>query len=111
MPVNPNQKDYVSSTIANTAGTILALADGGAITLPAGARSFAGTLETASIRARGDGTIPSTTEGRLIPVGATVYLSESEIGAVQFIRTGSASGVIKGEFYDVPVQVLLGKDG
>lgn len=94
-----NVADYVSSTIAGTAGTILALADGGAITKPASAKSFVGFLETAQIRARGDGTAPTSTEGVVTNVGDRMVLSESEIGLMQFIRTGATSGVIKGHFY------------
>lgn len=72
------------------------------------AKSFVGKLETAQIRARGDGTDPTSSEGVIIDIGDIVYLSETEIAKTKFIRTGSTSGVLKGHFYNVEVDVLLG---
>lgn len=104
-----NIVDYASITIATTSGTILSLADTGSpSSKPGAARSFVGILETAQIRARGDGTIPSTTEGVVIEVGDVIYLDESEIDAMQFIRTGATSGVIKGHYFDQPLSVVRG---
>jgi hypothetical protein len=70
--------------------------------------SFVGRLETAQIRARGDGTAPTSSEGVLINVGDSVVLSESEIRATEFIRTGSSSGVLKGQFYSTDVSMFSG---
>ena len=101
--------DYTSATIANTAGTLLTLADSGMVTgIPDDAESFVGVLETAQVRARGDNTDPSTTEGQVIEVGSTVYLSRAELATMRFIRTGATSGVLKGHFYNLPVADLLG---
>ena len=101
--------DYTSATIAATSGTILALADGGMpTTLPYRALSFKGKLETGQVRARGDGTAATSTEGEVVDIGDTIFLSQTEIGVVQFIRTGGTSGVIKGHFYDVPANELPG---
>ena len=61
--------------------------------------SFVGRLETGQIRARGDGTDPTSSEGVLINPGDTVIMSGSEIDNTAFIRTGSSSGVLKGHFY------------
>lgn len=103
-----NIVDYLSATVATTAGTILALADGGAVSKPSAAKCFIGSLETAQLRARGDGTAPTSSEGELVNVGDTVMLDESEIGAMNFIRTGATSGVLKGHFYDAELSLLVG---
>lgn len=93
--------DYFSFTIANAAGTMFVLADSGFPTsAPNGAKSFKGILQTAQIRVRGDETIPSTTEGEPLSPGDTIYLSADEFYIMQFIRTTSTSGVVKGHFYD-----------
>jgi len=104
-----NAVDYTSATVADTAGTLLALADSGMVTTKPGmARSFVGRLETANIRARGDGTAPTATEGQLVQQGELIGLDESEIALVKFIRTGGTSGVIKGHFYDAELALVLG---
>ena len=98
MPRQYSVVDYAAITVANSAGTILGLAS---ISLPTSAKSFVGTLETAPIRARGDGTSPTTSEGVLLNAGDTIVLSESEINNMEFIRTTSTSGVIRGHFYSI----------
>lgn len=98
MPSQYSVVDYAAITVANSAGTILGLAS---ISLPTSAKSFVGTLETAPIRARGDGTSPTTSEGVLLNAGDTVVLSENEISNMEFIRTTSTSGVIRGHFYSI----------
>tara|TARA_R100000306_G_C4338734_1_gene124098 strand:+ start:112 stop:438 length:327 start_codon:yes stop_codon:yes gene_type:complete len=98
MPSQYSVVDYAAITVANSAGTILGLAS---ISLPTSAKSFVGTLETAPIRARGDGTSPTTSEGVLLNAGDTIVLSESEINNMEFIRTTSTSGVIRGHFYSI----------
>jgi hypothetical protein len=110
MAENASVVRYLASTIANTAGTILGLADGGAVTYTGAMRCFVGVLETAQVRARGDGTSPTTTEGEVINPGETVYLTESELQLTKFIRTGSTSATLKGHIYNVPLPVLLGRD-
>ena len=108
MANDPSVVQYLSVTIAATAGSILALADGGAVTMTGAMHSFVGTLETATVRARGDGTAPTATEGELVAIAANVYLAESEITKTQFIRTGATSGVLKGHIYNVPLASVLG---
>ena len=109
MADNPSVVRYLAATIAATSGSILALADGGVVTITGQMRSFVGILETAPVRARGDGTIPSTTEGQLININAMVYLTESELSLMQFIRTTGTSATLKGHIYNTPLPVLLGK--
>ena len=111
MGANPSVVRYLAATIGATAGSILALADGGAVTRTGAMLSFVGVLETANVRARGGGTAPTATEGELIDQGKVVYLSESELGDMQFIRTGGVSATIKGHIYNVPLPVLLGARG
>lgn len=108
MPRNPRVVAYAAITIADTAGSIITL---GSVTKTGAMKSFAGTLETAQVRARGDGTVPTTSEGQVVEVGTNVYLSENELENMQFIRTGATSGVLRGHFYDVEVDALLGKGG
>ena len=98
MPSQYSVVDYAAITVANSAGTILGLAS---ISLPTSAKSFVGTLETAPIRARGDGTSPTTSEGVLLNAGDTIVLSDSEINNMEFIRTTSTSGDIRGHFYSI----------
>jgi len=106
---NPNVVDYDVITVADTANDIISL---GALTaLPTSAKSFTGVLETAGIRARGDGTDPTASEGVLISPGAVIYLSSSDIANMKFIRDTSTSGVIRGHYYDVEVGPLIGKGG
>lgn len=101
--------DYGSYTVSDTAGSLLSFADSGSpSTQPTTSKSFQGTLETAQIRFRGDGTAPTTSEGQPMEIGQTIVLSESELAQMQFVRTGGTSGVIKGHFYCVEANVLLG---
>ena len=105
----PTPIDYTSATFDNTAGTILVKADAGMPnTTPGGALSFFGVLDTANVRARSDGTAPTTSEGQLIFVGDQIFLSVEEFSRTQFIRTTSTSGVLKGHFYGVDVTTLMG---
>jgi N-dimethylarginine dimethylaminohydrolase len=76
---------------------------------PTGARSFVGTIESAAVRARGDGTAPTTSEGQLIANGDTIYLGESEFSSMEFIRDASTDVELRGHFYNVEVDVILGK--
>ena len=105
MARNPSIIAYATITIADTAGTIIGL---GSITKTGAMKSFVGRLETAQVRARGDGTAPTTTEGEVVNAGDAVYLSEGDLENMQLIRTGATSGVLKGHFYNVELDVLLG---
>lgn len=101
---NPNVIDYDVITVSTTADDLLAL---GALTsLPTTAKSFVGVLETATIRARGDGTDATASEGVLINPGDVISLSESELQLMTFIRDGGTDGVIRGHYYDVEVGEL-----
>lgn len=100
MPRDFNIVDYETLSITDTAGALQ--------TLPARGRCFSGVIETAQVRARGDGTAPTSSEGEIINVGDRVNLTHSELRAMDFIRTGSTSGVLKGHYYDVELAVLLG---
>ena len=108
MARQPQALDYTKVTIADTAINIFGN-DALVKSAPVGARSFAGTMETAAVRARGDGTDPSDTEGMLIGNGDQVYLGETEFSSMKFIRDTSTSGVLRGHFYNVEVDVILGK--
>lgn len=105
----PNPLDYGSYTITATAGSLLSFADSGSpLAVPSGAKSFRGTLETASIRVRLDGAAATATEGELVDIGSVVVLSVDEMQkALAFIGAGG-NGVIKGHFYDVEPSVLTG---
>lgn len=98
MPRNYNVVGYETLTIAATA--VLLTGTGRK-------QSFVGVLETAQIRYRGDGTAPTSSEGRIMEVGDQIVMSESEVDATRFIRTGGTSGVLKGEFYDANPADLL----
>ena len=108
MARQPQALGYTSVTIADSAITIFGN-DALVKSAPVGARSFAGTMETAAVRARGDGTNPSDTEGMLIGNGDQVYLGETELASMKFIRDTGTSGVLRGHFYNVEVDVILGK--
>jgi hypothetical protein len=88
-----NVVGYETLTIADSATTLT-----GGVT---GAKSFTGKLETGPVRARGDGTSPTTSEGILLSVGDIVTLSSSEIDNTKFIRTTSTSGVLKGHYHSI----------
>jgi hypothetical protein len=106
---NINAVDYGSYTITGTAGKFLSFADSGfPSTMPSGALSFKGRVETASFRARDDGTDPTASEGELVEVGDDVILSRSMLDKGAYIRVGSTSAVVKGHFYNVEAAVLLG---
>ena len=60
-----------------------------------GAKSFVGTVETAAIRMRGDGTNPTTSEGQLFDAGSVIVLAESDFDTAKFIRDTSTSGVLR----------------
>lgn len=104
MPRNINIIDYDTLAVSSTAGTLVGL--GGLSATPSGARSFQGSVETSAIRARGDGTSPTTSEGQLLAVGSVVTLDRSEFPTVEFIRDSSVDGVLKGHYYNVSATEL-----
>ena len=113
MSRQPQALDYTSGTISSSAVNIFEIAQitaGATITsAPAGARSFVGTIESAAVRARGDGSAPTTTEGQLIGAGDVVYLGESEFSSMEFIADTGTDAELRGHFYNVEVDVILGK--
>jgi len=109
MARQPKALDYTSGTISTSAVTILGMGSALITTIPTGARSFVGTIESAAVRARGDGTSPTTSEGQLISSGDIVYLGESEFTSMEFIRDASTDAELRGHFYNVEVDVILGK--
>jgi|TARA_Y100000034_G_scaffold37520_1_gene46112 hypothetical protein len=100
MPQQYRPVGYESLPIAATAVALT-----GGVT---SALSFVGTLETAQVRSRGDGTDPTSSEGEIINVFSKVVLSESEINNTKFIRTGATSGVLKGHYYSVEATAFSG---
>ena len=109
MSRQPQALDYTSGTVSDSAVTILGMGSALISTVPTGARSFVGVVESAAIRARGDGTSPTTSEGQLIASGDTIYLGESEFAAMEFIRDTGTDAEVRGHFYNVEVDVILGK--
>jgi len=109
MSRQPQALDYTSGTISDSAVTILGMGSALITTIPTGARSFVGTIESAAVRARGDGTSPTGSEGQLIGSGDVVYLGESEFSSMEFIRDTSTDAELRGHFYNVEVDVILGK--
>ena len=109
MSRQPQALDYTSGTISDSAVTILGMGSALISTIPTGARSFVGTIESAAVRARGDGTAPTGSEGQLIGSGDVVYLGESEFTSMEFIRDTSTDAELRGHFYNVEVDVILGK--
>ena len=109
MARQPKALDYTSGTISDSAVTILGMGSALVTTIPTGARSFVGTIEEAAVRSRGDGTSPTTSEGQLISNGDVVYLGESEFSSMEFIRDTSTDAKLRGHFYNLEVDVMLGK--
>ena len=109
MSRQPQALDYTSGTVSDSAVTILGMGSALISTIPTGARSFIGVVESAAIRARGDGTSPTGSEGQLIASGDTIYLGESEFSSMEFIRDTSTDAEVRGHFYNVEVDVILGK--
>lgn len=77
------------------------------LTKPTGAKAFVGTLETAAVRVRSDGTDPTASEGQLILVADSVILSDSEIDTAAFIRDGASDGVLKGHYYSIEASTFF----
>ena len=109
MSRQPQALDYTSGTISDSAVTIFEMGSALISSPPTGARSFVGVIESAAVRARGDGTAPTGSEGQLIANGDTVYLGESEFSSMEFIRDTSTDAELRGHFYNVEVDVILGK--
>ena len=109
MSRQPQALDYTSGTISDSAVTILGMGSALITTIPTGARSFVGTIESAAVRARGDGAAPTASEGQLIGAGDVVYLGESEFSSMEFIRDTSTDAELRGHFYNVEGDVILGK--
>ena len=109
MSRQPQALDYTSGTISDSAVTIFEMGSALIASAPVGARSFVGTIESAAVRARGDGTAPTGSEGQLIGSGDVVYLGESEFTSMEFIRDTSTDAELRGHFYNVEVDVILGK--
>lgn len=89
-----NVAAFESLTIAGTAVSLASVPS----TL---AKCFIGTLETAAVRVRSDGTAPTDTTGELIASGDVVVLSEHEMRATQFIRDTTTSATLQGHYYTV----------
>mgnify|MGYP001608381281 CR=1 FL=1 len=57
------------------------------------------TLETAQIRWRADGTVPTDTEGHIMNISDALDFSEGNwqelLNRIRFIRTGATSGALK----------------
>ena len=109
MSRQPQALDYTSGTISNSAVNIFEMGSALVTSAPTGARSFVGTIESAAVRARGDGTAPTTSEGQLIGQGGIIYLGESEFNSMEFFREDSTDAELRGHFYNVEVDVLIGK--
>ena len=109
MSRQPKALDYTSGTISTAAVTIFEMGSALITSAPVGARSFVGVIESANVRARGDGTAPTASEGQLITSGDTIYLGESEFSSMEFIRQASTDVELRGHFYNVEVDVILGK--
>ena len=109
MSRQPQALDYTSGTISDSAVTIFEMGSALISSAPVGARSFVGVIESANVRARGDGTAPTASEGQLISSGDTIYLGESEFSSMEFIRQASTDVELRGHFYNVEVDVILGK--
>lgn len=85
--------------------TIAASSVGLSAASPVVPKSFVGVLETAQVRFRGDGTAPTATEGVVMEVGDQITLTADEIVNMRFFRTGGTSGVLKGHFFDVEIDL------
>ena len=109
MSRQPQALDYTSGTITESAVNILEMGSALISSAPTGARSFVGTIESAAVRARGDGTAPTGSEGMLIGNGDQVYLGESEFSSMEFFADTSTDAELRGHFYNVEVDVILGK--
>ena len=109
MSRQPQALDYTSGTISDSAVTIFEMGSALITSIPTGARSFVGVIESAAVRARGDGTAPTGSEGQLIGTGGIIYLGESEFSSMEFIRDTSTDAELRGHFYNVEVDVILGK--
>lgn len=107
---NPNVVDYTSFEVANTAANIFNLTDALVTSKTGLMKCFVGTVETAAIRARGDGTAVTAAEGQLISPGDVIYMTESELERTTFIADTGTSGYLRGHFYDVEVPNLIGKE-
>ena len=106
---NPNVVDYTSVEVDGTVANIFSLTDALVTSKTGLMKCFVGTVETISIRARGDGTDPTTSEGQLISPGDVIYLTESELEKTAFYATSSTAN-LRGHFYDVEVPNLIGKE-
>ena len=109
MSRQPQALDYTSGTITESAVNIFEMGSALISSAPTGARSFVGTIESAAVRARGDGTAPTGSEGMLIGNGDQVYLGESEFSSMEFFADTSTDAELRGHFYNVEVDVILGK--
>lgn len=76
------------------------------LTKPTSAKSFLGKLETAAVRARGDGTNPSATVGVLVASGEVVLLADSEIDRTAFIRDASTDATLQGHYYSAEASII-----
>ena len=109
MSKNWNNVDYGSYTITGSADTLFDFADAGSpSSRPARARAFMGTLETANIRMRDDGTSPTASEGQLVVAGSQLIFTEGDMENMEMIRTASTSAVLKGHFVTAEAGDLIG---
>ena len=107
---NPNVVDYTSVEVDGTVANIFSLTSALVTSKTGLMKCFVGTVETAAIRSRGDGTDATAAEGQLIGVGDVIYLTEAELEKTTFIADTGTSGFIRGHFYDVEVPNLIGKE-
>ena len=79
MARQPKAIDYTSGTVSNSAVTLFEMGSALITSAPTGARSFCGTVEEAAVRARGDGTDPTGSEGQLIAMNGIIYSKSSRV--------------------------------
>ncbi len=104
MARNINVVDFATLTVTTAATVVSTLG-----TPPTGAKSYVGVLEGNDIRARGDGTAPTTGAGVLVVNGSEIIFDQGEFENMQLInKNTTASAVINGHFYNVEASVFEG---
>ena len=101
-----NNLDYSTLTVTDTAQVVNTACSP---VMPTNAQGAIMTVETAPIRWRDDGTVPTSTEGHLMDAGDVLTFDswtvpnsnwKQVLRAIQVIRTTATSGALKISWYD-----------
>jgi hypothetical protein len=78
------------------------------LTIPSGAHSFYGRVETADVRLRSDGTNATTGTGILVAANEFVLIGDEELNRHSFHAASGTTATLQGHYYAEPEGIIAG---